>query len=420
MENTHQYLSANDVKYHLVNTPQITFEVTDACNLKCTYCGYGQFYSDYDVRENKRLLVDKALVLLDYLHDLWNSPLNTSMKKNLYISFYGGEPLLNILFIKTVVEYVKNKLASDVRHFTFSMTTNALLLHKHMDYLVKHNFSLLISLDGNKENTAYRIDPQGNPAFDTIIKNVNLLREKYPDYFKKKVNFNAVLHNRNSVESIYRFFKKNYDKIPRIGELNNMGIRPEMQETFMEAYRNSAESLHQSEHYDEIERDMFIASSSYRSVTNFLLQYNDFVYKDYNELLLGKAVAQRTIPTGTCLPFSKKVYVTVNGKLLTCERIGHQFALGEITNTEVKLDFEEIAQKYNRYYTKLDKQCKACYNKKACIQCIYNLPNIDKPKVICHGFMSKSDFDDYQNMQLSFLANHPEDYYRIMTEIIVK
>jgi uncharacterized protein len=199
-----------------------------------------------------------------------------------------------------------------------------------------------------------------------------------------------------------------------------MGIRPEMQETFMKTYRNSEESLHQSEHYDEIEKDMFLQSGSYRSVSSYLMQYSDFVYKDYNELLLGKDRPKRIIPTGTCLPFSKKVYVTVNGKLLACERIGHQFALGEITDTEVKLDFESIAQKYNRYYTKLDRQCKACYNQKACIQCVYNLPDIDKPNVICHGFMSKKDFEDYQNAQFAFLADHPEDYHRIMTEIIVK
>ena len=420
MESISQYLSANDIKYHLANTPQITFEITDACNLKCTYCGYGQFYSDYDTRENKRLPAEKAIILLDYLHQLWTSSLNASINRNTYISFYGGEPLLNMPFIQTIVEYVENRLPSRLRHFTFSMTTNALLLHKYMDYLVKHNFNLLISLDGNKENTSYRVDIKSNPAFDKIVSNVNLLREKYPDYFDKRVNFNAVLHNRNSVESIYRFFRENYNKIPSIGELNNMGIRPEMQETFMKTYRNSEESLHQSEHYDAIEREMFVKSGNYRSLTTYLIQYSEFVYKDYNELLLGKDYPKRIIPTGTCPPFSKKVYVTVNGKLLTCERIGHQFALGEITDTGVELDFEEIARKYNRYYAKLDKQCKACYNKRTCIQCIYNLPDIDEPKVICHGFMSKSDFDIYRNTQLSFLAGHPEDYHRIMTEIIVK
>lgn len=415
MESLSGYIQAKDVKFHLANTPQITFEVTDACNLKCTYCGYGQFYSDYDSRENKRLPVNKAIVLLEYLHQLWVSSFNVSMNKNIYISFYGGEPLLNMAFIRTIIKYVENNLANNIRHFTFAMTTNAMLLHKYMDFLVKYNFSLLISLYGNKNNTSYRVDLKGNPVFETIIRNVDLLREKYPEYFEKKVNFNAVLHNRNSVKSIYRFFKDNYNKIPSIGELNNIGIRPEMRETFIKTYRNSEESLHQSEHYDSIEKDMFVKSGSYCSLSTYLLQYSNFVYKDYNELLLGKDCQKRIIPTGTCLPFSKKVYVTVNGKLLTCERISHQFALGEVTDTEVQLDFEAIAQKYNRYYTKLDKQCKTCHNKKACIQCVYNLPDIDKTKVKCHGFMSKNNFENYQKDQLAFLADHPEDYHRIMT-----
>jgi uncharacterized protein len=420
MKKTNQYLSANDIQYHLANTPQITFEVTDACNLNCTYCGYGKFYSDYDARENKRLSQRKAIALLDYLSKLWNSPMNISANQNVYISFYGGEPLLNMPFIQTIVDYVENNLHCPARRFTFSMTSNALLLHRYMDFLAEHNFSLLISLDGNKDNTSYRLDHKGNPAFDTIIKNVNFLREKYPDYFEKKVNFNAVLHNRNSVESIYRFFKENYDKIPSIGELNNMGIRKEMQETFVKTYCNEEESLHQAEHYEEIERDMFLNLGTFKSVSTYLLQYSDFVYKSYNDLLLGKDKITRIIPTGTCIPFSKKVYVTVNGKILTCERIGHQFALGELMENGVSLDFEAIAQKYNNYYAKLDKQCKACYNRRACIQCIYNLPDIDGEKVVCHGFMSKKDFEIYQNAQLSFLANNPDAYRRIMTEVIVK
>jgi uncharacterized protein len=50
----------------------------------------------------------------------------------------------------------------------------------------------------------------------------------------------------------------------------------------------------------------------------------------------------------------------------------------------------------------------------------HNLPDIDKQEVICHGFMSKRQFEDYQNSQLAFLANNPEAYHRIMTEVITK
>ena len=47
------YLTAEQIKSALANTPQIIFEVTDACNLRCEYCTFGKLYSDYDKRENK-------------------------------------------------------------------------------------------------------------------------------------------------------------------------------------------------------------------------------------------------------------------------------------------------------------------------------------------------------------------------------
>ncbi len=48
-----EYISTELVKHSLANTLQITFEITDACNLNCAYCGYGNLYSDYYERLNK-------------------------------------------------------------------------------------------------------------------------------------------------------------------------------------------------------------------------------------------------------------------------------------------------------------------------------------------------------------------------------
>ena len=87
---------SEDVRRCLSNSPQLTFEITDACNLKCEYCGYGKFYSDYDERKSTRLSPLGAKVLLDYLGSLWGSELNVSHNQNVYISFYGGKPLMNV------------------------------------------------------------------------------------------------------------------------------------------------------------------------------------------------------------------------------------------------------------------------------------------------------------------------------------
>jgi len=120
-----EYLTPQHIVYQLANLKQLTFEVTDACNLQCKYCGYGELYNDYDKRENQYFNLRSALKIIDYLVDLWNSEQNMSSNRNVYISFYGGEPLLNIPFIKNVVDYI-NHLECRHRHFTFSMTTNAI------------------------------------------------------------------------------------------------------------------------------------------------------------------------------------------------------------------------------------------------------------------------------------------------------
>lgn len=417
MTATKIYLKPQDVKYSLANTPQLTFEVTDACNLNCMYCGYGDMYDDHDRRENKKLSIKKAYRLLDYLNELWNSPMNVSHARNIYVSFYGGEPLLNMDFVRKVVDYLEN-LHCPARAFHFSMTTNAILLHRYMNYLAEHNFSMLISLDGDRENMGYRVDHQGRSVFDRVIQNVDLVREKHPEYFKNSVSFNAVLHNRNSVESIHRFFKERYGKMPNIAELNNTGIREDKIELFEKTYRNSVESLYQAEHYSEIMKEMALQIGSYKTVGMYLMQYSEFVYRDYNELLFGKHENPNQPPTGTCLPFSKKIYITVNGKLLPCERIGHQYALGNVTDEKVELDYKAIANKYNSYYAKMEKQCQGCFIKKSCIQCIYNLEDADC-RPVCSGYMNKQEFERYQNAQIEFLSNNPKEYYRIMEDLTV-
>lgn len=415
-----KFITSDSIVSALANLPQLVFEVTDACNLRCKYCAYGEFYEDYDCRENKMLSTEKAIRLIDYLAKYWSSNLNVSADKKITISFYGGEPLLNFTFIEAIVKHIKNNIHCPHRRFSFSMTTNAMLLHRYMDFLQENCFHLLISLDGNKENDGYRMDKVGHSSFERVVANVDILQKKYPDYFLRYVNFNAVLHNKNSVESIYRFFKEKYDKIPRISELNNVGIRKDKLEEFNRTYKNSQESLRQAEHYEEIERDMFMNTGNYQSLTLYLHQYSGFVYRDYTDLLFDKREAEniRRIPTGTCLPFSKKMFVTVNNKILPCERIGHQFALGKIGETEIELNPEWIANKYNDYYARMEAQCSRCKNQKACIQCLFNLKDVESA-IVCFGYMTDKDFRNYVNRQMYFLERNPEMYKKIMEDVIV-
>lgn len=410
-------LTAGDVKRSLANLHQITFEVTDFCPLKCEYCSYGKFYDNYDNRENQFMDVEAAKGLIQYLRQFLDSPLNVSHDRNTYVGFYGGEPLDNFPFIREMVRFVENL---DCLHnrFSFSITTNALLLEKYMDFLVEHDFNLLISLDGNQFNNAYRLFKNGGPSYSKIIKNIEALKTKYPEFFKRKVNFNAVLHNKNSVAEIYRYFKSQFDKNPRIGPLNTSNIREDRVDEFWETYVNLNESLYNSEDYSMIEKEMFIKLPTIQEASTFLHQVNDFCFNDYNGLFYAQK-NRRKYPTGTCFPFSKKMFVTVTGKIMACERIGQNYVLGHMGAQGVSLDFQRIADNYNDWFDKMRKQCSACYHIDQCTQCIFYL-DLSAEKTVCRNLMNGADYSRYLSSFLDYFEKNRFLYNKILKEVVIE
>jgi uncharacterized protein len=403
------------VALQLRNLRQIVFEVTDRCNLKCKYCGYGDFYDDYDLRTQKEMPFKTARLFIDYIINYWKNNPSVSTEQYIYIGFYGGEPLLNIRLIKSIVAYLK-KIVLPYKKFQFGMTTNAILLNKHMDFLINNNFSLLISLDGNEFNHSYRVDNANRNSFEKVLNNIELLREKHPSFFSTNVNFNSVLHNRNSVAEIFHFIKNKFNKTPRITELNTSGIKPSMHQLFWKIYKNKEEDLHKEKNYNELQKELFLESGETRRLALFIHQYSGNVFENYNDLFLNKDNITH-IPTGTCLPFGKKVFITVNGKILPCEKISQTYLLGKITEQEVLVDFDRIAEKYNNWYRKLENQCNKCFNKNGCTKCMFTIDNLDAP--ICNQFMDKKRFEQMTRHNLDYLKNHPELYKRIMEDVII-
>lgn len=410
-------ITSKDIKHSLVNISQITFEVTDACNLKCKYCGYGDLYFGYDRREDKFLDFSSVKILLDYFARLWKTNKTDSACPLTYISFYGGEPLMNMQLIEQVVNYIENLNIN--RKFIFSMTTNAMLLDRYMDYLVQKKFGLLISLDGDETAHSYRVTHSGKNSFKKVFSNVKLLQQTYSDYFAKHVNFNAVLHNRSSVGGIHSFIKEEFGKQPAIGELNNSGIRPDKTEEFNHTYRNKNESLLETENYKEISEDMFISDPHTNDLLIYLHNYSGNVFGNYNDIFIDKENIN-IIPTGTCSPFSKKMFVTVNGKILQCEKIDHDFALGNITPDGITLDLERIASDFNRYLDKLQSQCSACARQTSCTQCLFYIDDIRDTTSKCHGFMNKQNFELYSSYCLSHLAKNPTLYKKLMEDVLIR
>ena len=408
------------IKANLANLNQLLIEVTDNCNLQCKYCGYGDLYGNYDKRNTKQQQFSNVKLLIDHLVGLWRSEYNTSYRKEITISFYGGEPLLNMPLIKKTIAYLES--LSDIPvHFVYNMTTNSMLLNKYMDFLVKKNFKLLLSLDGDEFGSSYRVDKHGKSSFKRVFANIKLLQNTYPKYFDKYINFNAVLHDRNSVENTVMFIKSNFGKVPRIAELNTNGLSEKGEKELIYMFRDKFNSFDQSSVKFKTQEDIQMEDSQIMAYHSFIRDFSGNYYNNYFDLF--DSDEHRLIPTGTCRPFERKIFLTVNGKILPCEKIGQEHILGRIENGIMILDYEQVKTYYKNLYDKVILNCKTCLSQRSCGQCIFLLKEKNERenkegKFICPNYIGGKAADTYFIRFLSYAEEHPEIYEEIMKNIV--
>lgn len=117
----------------------VSLSTSHNCNMNCGYCfGGGGTYNG--PIENMSTLVAKKAI--DYLH------LHRGNRSECFISFFGGEPLMNWRTLKESVLYAEKKSKNKI-HITYFITTNATLLtHEHLKFLDQFDVRLVVSIDG--------------------------------------------------------------------------------------------------------------------------------------------------------------------------------------------------------------------------------------------------------------------------------
>lgn len=149
----------------------VTFQVTDTCNLCCSYCYQINKHINSMPFETAKKFID--LMFEDYERE--GSYLYKDNAQALVIEFIGGEPLLEIDLIEKICDYFTHK-AIMLKHqwaetAVFSMISNGVLYfdEKVQHFLKKYNkkLSFGISVDGCKElHDMCRIDTNGVGSYD--------------------------------------------------------------------------------------------------------------------------------------------------------------------------------------------------------------------------------------------------------------
>lgn len=404
------------VRHNINHLKNLVFEVTDACNLRCKYCGYAEFYDGYDERKNTFLSFEKARMLIDHLAVLWRENKYEDIMHPLNIGFYGGEPLMNMKFIEQVTDYVES-LRDIGRTISYGMTTNAMLLDRYMDFLAKKRVRLLISLDGDEKGQSYRVDADGNNSFGRVVRNVRLLQKTYPAYFEENVNFNAVLHNRNEVDTIYRFIESEFGKKPRIAALNDSGVKPGKKEEFYKTYKNVRQSFLMASNCRQMIAEGDLEMPQVEALSRYLFNYSGNYFDGYYSLGIDKD-RFGPVQTGTCTPFLLKMFMTVNGKIIQCEKINHEFALGQVYEDHVDLDYQKISDRQNQYLSRLKRQCTACSRGERCNYCMYQIDYLGtNPNAPCPFFTTSAENEE-EKEHLDFLRENPHLYKHLIKNVV--
>jgi len=385
------------VESFFANTRRIAFEVTEACNLECKYCGLGDLYRQDTPRTGKMLSFEVAKSLIDYFRNQQRLIRQTRIFRELEFSFYGGEPLLNFSHISRMVDYIES-LEWKHRRISFHLTTNGLLLSKYMDFLVEKDFNIIVSLDGNRIQNQFRLHKNGEESYDTVVDGILRLKKKYPGYFQQRVRFNAVLHSKNSVKEANEFFECTFGKKPSFINLSPINIRPDRMEQFDQIAPKNENSSEPGL--------MEISAILYRYTNNNVDRYSHLLTDHKRKVF---------IDTATCNPFEQKIFCTARGLLLPCDKISHKFAFGKVEAGEIVLDYSEIASTYNRWFKQLSELCDRCYKGTKCSMCLF-FTQFESPTPHCSQFCDRDTYRSLLEKVVSTLEAKPRYYKQLLND----
>ena len=139
------------------------------CNLDCRYCFANQ--PSY-LGKQQLMSSDIARQAVEFMLA------DTPSRNNFSITFFGGEPLLNMEVIEDICSYC-GKLNKEGKYFDFAITTNGTLLTPEIyKFLTRNNIAIMVSIDGSKEiHDHNRPLKNGKSSWDIIVRNLAQLPE---------------------------------------------------------------------------------------------------------------------------------------------------------------------------------------------------------------------------------------------------
>lgn len=278
MENVRKLIASVDEQdhyYHLIINPTMN------CNFSCWYC--------YETHEKKSQIMPETI---DKIERLLNNICRANPQMHtVFISFFGGEPMLFFNRMVDIMRKAKEITTAYNKDLQIAITSNGLLIDQHVIEELK-NYTVAgfqITLDGNKENhDMVRFISKSKGSYEPIMENIkNLARNGL--FITLRINF--TMANLVGLEDVI-------DDLQELSPVEKQCIELSMQKVFQEPnsqhladlvkvfkyYAKAGGIRHQSAVTSDTVRNSCYADKTNQMVVN----YNGDVYKcnarDFNQM----------------------------------------------------------------------------------------------------------------------------------------
>jgi uncharacterized protein len=309
----------------------VSIAPTYNCNMCCSYCYASEKSGVQDFDK------DKIPAIVDAVYN------NLFIKcDKINFSFIGGEPLLRLDIIQNFIVYAKEQKNNTGRDFSISICTNSTIYNKKIEkFLLKHQVSLSISLDGYKQvHDSYRKFNTTRGSYDTILHNIQIL-------VKNNINLTALVVVTNKTDNFVKIIR-NHKK------LGFQGIRIKLIRTDDDSYRIDDMLLRKNieEVYSFLKSEFIDGSIEYLL---FILNYSDIIGSYIMRLIIG----QPTV--ALCNAGLNKIAITDQMKIYPCASLAGY----EVYNIGIVNSGFDNSIFYNNTINKI-KGCKDCWIRHMC------------------------------------------------------
>ena len=324
----------------------LLLEITEQCNLKCSYCIYSEEYPHERNETYRRMSLDTAKKVIDETVPQSNG--------TMLVGFYGGEAMLNMGLVKGVMNYARSTFPS--LNLIFSMTSNFVNADKYISDIVDNGIYINLSLDGPKEiHDRARKTKAGEPTYDKIISNLKKLEEYAPGYADSHVFILSTCEDPNDIPEIMDYFDQSDFFVTNINTIETRGkIHPPKTINM----NHKMYSL-----IDEFRKRILSGKD-----TGILRRLFDQSLKAM-AIRDDRVMPEKLMLHGSCYPGKKRLFVDVDGNYHPCERFGSRLKIGSVGNQVQEEVVDELVETFAGIRNEL---CGECWSQRVCTPCLQN------------------------------------------------